>query len=666
MMFNLRHALHRPLGGLLLAALGASLGPALAAAPVQVGDEWTVRGQPAVTLTAVTLPAVTPNDIASARPTAAPVILAQAEGDAASRRNAGTGDPAGSDAQGAGNLPFSELNEALAAARARLAELNKAGEIAKVAGELRQELQAAEAKNRALDQALAQARSENAQLTTAKEAAEKRAAELNRSQLQANNEAEKIDEELVSMRWENAQLTTSLGRAENARTEAVEEAEAAKEELGARVAALTAAAEESVAEIARLQQALDARRQEVLASERKRTEFETELEQLRTLAKDSNAEVARLTENAAESEAAREIAQAELESLRARIDDTGLSLTAAEQENEVLREQVTTSRTEANRLRSALQQRESTVAELTARTADLEAEIEVLRRAANEATNAARLNLVAVEDQIDEINAALAVVKDGDAGVQPSGGPVVTAQNGNDLLADEDQPAIAEVPDWIPPPSPARASVIPSTLVAAASPEGGRPPGARGPSASAAPLAATVAEVTPPSAPRPANRNVAPLRPIDREPVQELAALDNDLSNEERLQIRNLLADLEVEEDARGLRMTVPGATLFAVNSEAIEPDAHDALARVAELISIYDDRGVLIVGHTDAVGDAGYNLTLSERRADLVKDFFIENFAIDGARLRTEGQGEQQPISSNATLDGRQANRRVEVLILN
>jgi hypothetical protein len=167
MMFNLRHALHRPLGGLLLAALGASLGPALAAAPVQVGDEWTVRGQPAVTL-----PAVTPNDIASARPTAAPVILAQAEGDAASRRNAGTGDPAGSDAQGAGNLPFSELNEALAAARARLAELNKAGEIAKVAGELRQELQAAEAKNRALDQALAQARSENAQLTTAKEAAE--------------------------------------------------------------------------------------------------------------------------------------------------------------------------------------------------------------------------------------------------------------------------------------------------------------------------------------------------------------------------------------------------------------------------------------------------------------------------------------------------------------
>ncbi|MDF2780968.1 MAG: peptidoglycan-binding outer membrane protein b-brl and OmpA, partial [Geminicoccaceae bacterium] len=60
------------------------------------------------------------------------------------------------------------------------------------------------------------------------------------------------------------------------------------------------------------------------------------------------------------------------------------------------------------------------------------------------------------------------------------------------------------------------------------------------------------------------------------------------------------------------------------------------------------------------------YNRVLSQRRANLVKQFFVENFEIRGDRLKTEGQGEGQPIASNETVEGRQANRRVEVLILN
>jgi OOP family OmpA-OmpF porin len=86
------------------------------------------------------------------------------------------------------------------------------------------------------------------------------------------------------------------------------------------------------------------------------------------------------------------------------------------------------------------------------------------------------------------------------------------------------------------------------------------------------------------------------------------------------------------------------------MNSEAVQESAHDTLAKVAELISVYDDRKVLIVGHTDAVGDAAYNKQLSERRAELVKQFFVDNFEVEEDRLSTQGFGEARPIAPDAT----------------
>jgi outer membrane protein OmpA-like peptidoglycan-associated protein len=96
-----------------------------------------------------------------------------------------------------------------------------------------------------------------------------------------------------------------------------------------------------------------------------------------------------------------------------------------------------------------------------------------------------------------------------------------------------------------------------------------------------------------------------------------------------------------------------------------VRSSAHDSLAKVAELIHLYQDQPVMIVGHTDAVGATEYNKTLSLRRASLVREFFIEHFDVEAARLATQGMGEQRPIASNATAAGRRANRRVEVLIL-
>jgi outer membrane protein OmpA-like peptidoglycan-associated protein len=139
-----------------------------------------------------------------------------------------------------------------------------------------------------------------------------------------------------------------------------------------------------------------------------------------------------------------------------------------------------------------------------------------------------------------------------------------------------------------------------------------------------------------------------------------------ELPLEKRLQVQGLLVDLQSKLDERGLVTTVPGELLFALGSDEVQAGAYDTLAKVAELIGTYDDRQVVIVGHSDAMGDAAYNRQLSERRAELVKQFFIDNFELGADRLSTEGVGEARPIASNATPQGRRANRRVEVLIQN
>jgi outer membrane protein OmpA-like peptidoglycan-associated protein len=138
------------------------------------------------------------------------------------------------------------------------------------------------------------------------------------------------------------------------------------------------------------------------------------------------------------------------------------------------------------------------------------------------------------------------------------------------------------------------------------------------------------------------------------------------LSREKRLRVQGLVADLHSKLDERGLLTTVPGELLFAAGSDEVQAGAYATLVKVAELIGMYDNRQVLIMGHSDADGDTAYNRQLSERRAELVKRIFVDYFEIAADRLSTEGLGEARPIASNATPQGRRANRRVEVLILN
>jgi outer membrane protein OmpA-like peptidoglycan-associated protein len=136
-------------------------------------------------------------------------------------------------------------------------------------------------------------------------------------------------------------------------------------------------------------------------------------------------------------------------------------------------------------------------------------------------------------------------------------------------------------------------------------------------------------------------------------------------SPKQRLHVQGLAADLDATVDERRLKIVLPGG-VFAVNSDEVHESAQDTLAKIAELIKIYGDREVRIIGHTDSLGDTAYNKQLSERRAGMVKQFLVKNFDVEEVRLSTEGLGAASPIASNVTPEGRRANRRVEVLILN
>jgi outer membrane protein OmpA-like peptidoglycan-associated protein len=192
----------------------------------------------------------------------------------------------------------------------------------------------------------------------------------------------------------------------------------------------------------------------------------------------------------------------------------------------------------------------------------------------------------------------------------------------------------------------------------------GESPGSSAPASSAAagPGHATPAAAMPGSRP---STDLEAIKGAGAPSEEQKLALLEGLSLEQRLHVRSLVADLNGTIEEQGLRMLVPGGVLSALDGEEVPESAHDTLAKVAELINMYDDHEVRIIGHTDALGDAAYNQTLSERRAGLVKQFFIEKFEVDEARLGAEGMGEARPIASNATEDGRLANRRVEIVIL-
>jgi outer membrane protein OmpA-like peptidoglycan-associated protein len=129
-------------------------------------------------------------------------------------------------------------------------------------------------------------------------------------------------------------------------------------------------------------------------------------------------------------------------------------------------------------------------------------------------------------------------------------------------------------------------------------------------------------------------------------------------------QVRRAMQDLGATETDLEVHVELPADVLFDFDKADIRPDAASALAKVATIIRAYPSGTVTLEGHTDAKGDDAYNQRLSDQRAGSVGRWLTERERIDAAKLTARGWGERKPVASNDTEQGRQKNRRVEVVI--
>ena len=157
------------------------------------------------------------------------------------------------------------------------------------------------------------------------------------------------------------------------------------------------------------------------------------------------------------------------------------------------------------------------------------------------------------------------------------------------------------------------------------------------------------------AAPSPQPQAAAPVRELDSDGDGVIDRLDR---------CPNTPAGVKV--NANGcpdILLTLRGVN-FKFDKSDIEPDSERILNQAVEALNEASSVDVHIVGHTDSVGTDAYNQSLSERRANAVRDYLISQ-RIAGARLTTEGAGESQPVESNDTDDGRYQNRRVELHVI-
>lgn len=109
-------------------------------------------------------------------------------------------------------------------------------------------------------------------------------------------------------------------------------------------------------------------------------------------------------------------------------------------------------------------------------------------------------------------------------------------------------------------------------------------------------------------------------------------------------------------------RVTTQGI-YFDTGSDVLRPESGGTLKEIAQMLSEHPELKLTIEGHTDNVGAAEANQSLSERRAAAVKAALVKHFGADGARLSTQGFGASKPVGPNTSAEGRQANRRVELV---
>jgi OOP family OmpA-OmpF porin len=107
-------------------------------------------------------------------------------------------------------------------------------------------------------------------------------------------------------------------------------------------------------------------------------------------------------------------------------------------------------------------------------------------------------------------------------------------------------------------------------------------------------------------------------------------------------------------------KITITLLVEFDFDNDEVKFMYHDDIEKVANLLKAYPKTNAELEGHTDSIGSEEYNMDLSKRRAESVKNYIVETFGIDAARISTVNYGESQPVTTNETAAGRQNNRRV------
>ncbi len=119
---------------------------------------------------------------------------------------------------------------------------------------------------------------------------------------------------------------------------------------------------------------------------------------------------------------------------------------------------------------------------------------------------------------------------------------------------------------------------------------------------------------------------------------------------------------LQTRDSARGLIVNMSDV-LFDTGSYTLKPGAREKLAKISGIVLAHPGLSLQIEGHTDSVGTDDFNQQLSERRADSVRDFLAEQ-GVPASSITARGFGKMQPVASNDTPEGRQRNRRVELVV--
>ena len=143
----------------------------------------------------------------------------------------------------------------------------------------------------------------------------------------------------------------------------------------------------------------------------------------------------------------------------------------------------------------------------------------------------------------------------------------------------------------------------------------------------------------------------------------ELARREAELATEQANTLRRQLENLQLRQTESGVVVTL-GDVLFESGETQLRDEALESLVEVVDLLQSEPEKKIRIEGHTDSTGNAEANLRISQQRADEVLEALV-SLGVDADRITSAGMGQDFPIATNETEEGRAQNRRVDVILL-